>query len=113
MSMIVKHKPATPLPWKLRKDHESTDLLGADGDCVNSAAKGSFGDDYKRVVRDMNYERHAANAYPKLVAALRGEYAEPFEQWAQERFESGFVYTHEVYHAEMRHALLSELGEDA
>lgn len=52
-------------------------------------------------------------AYSKLVAAARGEYpGQPsFEQWAQEKFEDGLVHTKEVYHAEMRYALLRELGE--
>lgn len=66
-----KHGPATPLPWRIAQSHEAVELLGQDGDCVNSAAKDSYGDDYKRVVKDMHYERHAANAYPKLVDALR------------------------------------------
>src|SRR4051812_49261575 len=67
---MIKHTPATPLPWKIRGDHESIELVGADGDCINSAAKASYGDDYKRVAKDMKYELHAGNTYPKLVQVV-------------------------------------------
>jgi hypothetical protein len=47
----------------------------------------------------------------ELVAALRGDYPESYQQWAQPRYEAGVRCTVEDYHSEMRYALLRELGE--
>jgi hypothetical protein len=63
---VTKHTPATPLPWT----HQATrkpmmPLVAANGEWISSP--------YNRVgdIEDFEYIAHAANAYPKLVAALR------------------------------------------
>lgn len=73
--METKHKPATPLPWKkslgmpcrhpyylIRTDEETHAMRSVAK--VDIAARG--GSDI-----DAAYIAHAANAYPKLVEALR------------------------------------------
>lgn len=60
--MTTTHKPATPLPFIASVDNISRDnLLLLRGMCGN-ASDG---------VQNAAYIAHAANAYPKLVAALR------------------------------------------
>jgi hypothetical protein len=63
---MTKHTPATPLPWT----HQATrkpmmPLVAANGEWISSP--------YNRVgdIEDFEYIAHAANAYPKLVEALR------------------------------------------
>lgn len=60
--------------------------------------------------------RRRAAAYPKLVAALRGDFGEDapiYDVWAQERFERGLANDLKTYNAEMTYALLRELGEES
>ena len=57
--MSTKHTPATPLPW-----------VHINGSVVGQPAKRSGYSDKDRA-RDDSYRAHAANAYPKLVEALR------------------------------------------
>lgn len=56
----VKNKPATPLPWTSNPDsqniYSANDRKGAIAMAINT--------------HDAAYMLHAANAYPKLVAAL-------------------------------------------
>lgn len=101
--MTTKHKPATPLPWKYGE--LSQNIIGQRGQLIAECVEADFD--------DAAYISHAANAYPKLVAALRGEYPDQplYGQWAQERFESGFAHDRKTYNAEMTYALLRELGE--
>ena len=61
--MSANHKPATPLPWTTADGY----IKGANGDT-------SFGSDLYYpwpTEADMPYIVHAANAYPRLVAALK------------------------------------------
>jgi hypothetical protein len=59
----VKHKPRTPLPWTFNK-HSGYVFAQAEGQhTVVARADRSPG--------DTGYATHAANAYPKLVEALR------------------------------------------
>jgi len=81
----VKHTPATPLPWKHEAEtatHRKTRgpfagtetrinrVVGSDDAIVASTSTG-FGHLYADMGDDMAYIAHAANAYPRLVAALR------------------------------------------
>jgi hypothetical protein len=88
---VTKHTPATPLPWT----HQATrkpmmPLVAANGEWISSP--------YNRVgdIEDFEYIAHAANAYPKLVEALREVIAGRYEA-----------------DASRARALLRELGEDA
>ena len=58
----MEHTPATPLPWivNLRRH-----VVTADASQDAAHCKGSNG------VEDAAYIAHAANAYPRLVEALR------------------------------------------
>ncbi len=80
MRTAVKHQPATPLPWRVSSDAKLR-ILGAlhtgsrtireqagTGQCVNDAI----------------YIAHAANAYPKLVAALNLAYSRLDDKAARE-----------------------------
>lgn len=68
MDNTTTKKPGTPLPWTHKKKGPNNEVLGADGNIVC--------DDemyYPQAVSepDAAYIVHAANAYPKLVTALR------------------------------------------
>lgn len=93
----AKHAPATPLPWKSEDDGRF--LLVFHGE---QKPVGAFFPvlDYNEAIHpdsraDYEYIAHAANAYPKLVAALDLAYAKLDDKGARE--EIG--------------ALLHELGE--
>ena len=55
--MPIKNAPATPLPWK------------TSGGCLNPHLSMTLDADAHRI--DAAYITHTANAYPKLVEALR------------------------------------------
>ena len=61
----VKHTPATPLPW-IADTHRINDCNGQN----IARADNQFGDNIDHV-QDAAYIVHAANAYPRLVEALR------------------------------------------
>lgn len=62
----VKHQPATPLPFEV---HEATSTrVGFDIQSAEGAALIAYN---LRLSEDAAYIAHAANAYPKLVEALR------------------------------------------
>lgn len=99
--MTTKHQPATPLPWT-QPNRTSMKLHPVDGG-------GRHGFVVATQKQDAAYITHAANAYPKLVEALRdailrhqdmkhrlgGEIASSFERANDARI-----------------ALLRELGEE-
>jgi hypothetical protein len=92
--MTAKHTPATPLPYFTNGPR-------------HLQAQGRLGDIRPRVIaqftprdeyqQDAAYIAHAANAYPKLVEALR---------------EACFQFTDRVKMMERHRALLRELGEE-
>lgn len=62
---MTKHAPATPLPWKTDENDELPPAVIRDNE---------YGDGIAEVQGEQNdadYIAHAANAYPKLVEALR------------------------------------------
>ena len=61
------HKPATPLPWQYGELSER--VITPQGLEVCAPPEDSDGEKQSRA--DLGYIVHAANAYPKLVHALR------------------------------------------
>lgn len=64
-------KPATPLPWAVRKE---PDEPSKDGEYMQCWIEPRIGEIYYTTLRgqqDADYIVHACNAYPKLVEALR------------------------------------------
>ena len=65
-------KPATPLPWEMTRDSYAVmRIWGADGYDV-ACTKGDGSIPIKGRYDNAAYIVHACNAYPELVAALRG-----------------------------------------
>jgi hypothetical protein len=95
---MTKHTPATPLPWK------AVGPKTAEQHVIMSATEnvGAF----LRI--DADYAAHAANAYPKLVEALR-TVAPIIERFAAEADPQNSVL--DQRRDELR-ALLRELGEE-
>lgn len=83
--MTVKIKPATPLPWRADDDEIGSQINSCDEGGESHLAVARLGnlenwvdeicdagrDDAASEDRDAAYIAHAANAYPKLVEALR------------------------------------------
>ena len=69
---MSKHQPATPLPWKaVQSDNGIFHVLNADGAPYDSGEIAiCYGEEVK-AAPESAYIAHAANAYPKLVEALR------------------------------------------
>lgn len=67
--METKIKPATPLPFRAGTSgsHGLNKILDADGRVIGEASHYSI-----HCFEQRDYLIHAANAYPKLVEALRG-----------------------------------------
>jgi hypothetical protein len=92
---MIKHQPATPLPWNAWVDEEGegpeleTHNVSGSNDkfiCETLSAEPKV---------DAAYIEHAANAYPKLVAALEMAFSRLADKAAREEIA----------------ALLLELGE--
>lgn len=72
----VKHKPATPLPWVVKANPRNLTVYSRAKDAagqrqfVDEVPLESWGDEAPRLRKDLAYAFRAANAYPKLVAAL-------------------------------------------
>lgn len=86
-------KPSTPLPWKMM-DQDFRIVVGAD-DKVTADVRALPGFD------DAAYIVHAANSYPKLVAAIT--------KWAEAR--NGTAVMALLKAGDEMTALLRELGE--
>jgi hypothetical protein len=99
---MTKHTPATPLPWK------AVGPKTAEQHVIMSATEnvGAF----LRI--DADYAAHAANAYPKLVKALRELVAER-NSIAEELADRNGITITDHGERERTYALLRELGEDA
>src|SRR3990167_468018 len=101
----MKIAPATPLPYAPQDVSSQYFLTGLDHDGLTQLRVAEF------ILRaDRAYIAHAANAYPKLVEALRDAIARHADllrrvdgELAQSFKDAG----------ERRRALLRELGEDA
>jgi hypothetical protein len=92
--METKHTPATPLPWgEIRDDYE--------------IAPAFYSNDNERRLADLEFAQHAANAYPKLIEALREMTNVAIKAIARTNSDNGI----EV--AEDSRALLRSLGEEA
>ena len=96
-------KPATPLPWTVGKyEFEGDSIKGADGE--TSFCQMRY---YPWVEQgDFPYIVHSANAYPKLVEALR-ELMLRCDGAEGVRADGSNIQTHNA------HGLLRELGEEA
>ena len=105
---MTANKPATPLPWSISPDGRKWIYCDATKDHIflGNAVTKTDGDD-EIAVPNAAYIAHAANAYPKLVAALR-EYVNVVES----------VNNPNSFGVEVRdagapaRALLRSLGED-
>lgn len=95
---MIKHTPATPLPVEIEEGND-TCLVFSDGTCADISFFNS--EDGKKQVA---YLKHAANAYPKLVSALKRIYAD-----AKAAEHDGWI---SAAGAAAKDALV-ELGEDA
>lgn len=93
-------KPATPLPWNVPAKYpryvEGGSLQGV---CKTYSASIGGGD-----AQDASYIAHAANAYPRLVGALK----QMREEYARLPHSLGYTFTH----LPKIDALLRELGEE-
>lgn len=96
-------KPATPLPWHI----EESSIIRSGGKSLAKTYRGGQGNILADT--DAAYIVHAANAYPKLIKALRkiiaGWNAIPEDTQVPDSINDGRV--------EAAEALLRELGEDA
>lgn len=96
-------EPANALPWRVEKDdfHYAPELTAADDSLVFVLEDGDS--------MDYDYIVHAANAYPKLVAALReaSEQLRRAAQWAPAKMTAGVT----TLMCDDHEALLRELGE--
>lgn len=96
--MTVKHKPETPLPWAADVNNPNWNGdIDSHGTAVRSVS-------VARAKRDQDtaYITHAANAYPKLVEALKR---------AQQREYNSFEPDNQSNVYKEHAALLTELGE--
>ena len=80
----MKHIPATPLPWEALGE-----MVNCGGDhprIIAATFDGSAGNK-QRDQQNASYAAHAANAYPRLIAALRAtcQAIEASEGYEQER----------------------------
>ena len=64
----IKKAPATPLPWETSKGEYAALLSGPK---YSPAWQDSAWDRDKDAIQDVAYIIHAANAYPRLVDALK------------------------------------------
>lgn len=68
----VKHQPATALPWTVGPDMRGKERIfspASDYEVARAMSRGARNARDRRTNR--NYLAHAANAYPKLVDAIR------------------------------------------
>lgn len=68
MSGAVKHQPATPLPWVVVKDGAYTVIDSVPPNAKRFGVVRYIGEP---TAQNAAYIVHAANAYPKLIEALR------------------------------------------
>lgn len=68
---MPKHTPATPLPWHMGVKQAERIVYDASGWAVANATTYHGQADKEETKANAAYIAHAANAYPKLVDALR------------------------------------------
>lgn len=95
--MPTNHKPATPLPWRV----SSMGYL-CNGNMALASTDASGGHVLSMAVADAEYTAHTANAYPKLVEALRTVIDSADSSISPEAFRR----------EKLARALLRELGEE-
>ena len=95
---MTKHKPATPLPWKYNK--------AVTIHAVSGARRVVCKETHEEAQYDLPYLTHAANAYPRLVEALR----DADQLWALDESERELTGFDKSWN-DKRRALLRELGE--
>jgi hypothetical protein len=108
---MTKHAPATPLPWTFRPDDAETNpywrgasIWTATGACI---ARLELPNAQGGGAQNGAYMFHAANAYPKLVEALRA-LMKMYESIPVD--ETGRLGMRQEWHD--ARALLRELGEE-
>lgn len=69
--MSTKHKPATPLPWESSRNSSNPHNGSGWRDVLSTGAEFSPCYVGEGIEADAAYIAHAANAYPRLVEALR------------------------------------------
>ena len=107
MTTTSKIKPATPLPWNssapmaMDRDMQRAITIAASNPIVGVAVMIEFGGPPSKAFDDAAYIVHAANAYPRLVQALRSVH----------EAEEGIGETDRPHFVALR-VLLRELGEE-
>jgi hypothetical protein len=104
---MTEHTPATPLPFTHKVNGRLSAVLAEDGLVVMGSL---VVPGLKKDAGNHAYFTHAANAYPKLVEALRELLAEWDVMHADEDQRSGI--TEETGGIVGARALLRELGEE-
>jgi hypothetical protein len=99
-------KPSTPLPWREFQGEESWDIIGANGDHI-ACMEPHEEERTAEQSADAPYIAHAANAYPKLVEALRENIGVFAQLTAAYPAQNGMVNKR----LDALHALLRALGE--
>jgi hypothetical protein len=108
---MTKHTPATPLPWHVNASKKGRIIGDETAEGWDALFINGANNTVAKVFRsgDARSLTHAANAYPKLVEALR-TVAPIIERFAAEADPQNSVL--DQRRDELR-ALLRELGEDA
>lgn len=107
-TMNTKHKPATPLPWDTAGIVPQFHIVG--GNPQELIADCTVGRDRPKAdYANADYLAHAANAYPKLVDALRyfAKNMDPNGEWVAQSADKRAKAFDDA------RALLRELGEEA
>lgn len=104
--MKTNHQPATALPWHLGVKQAEQIVYDSTGWAVANATVYHGNAERAETVQNARYVAHAANAYPKLVEALRELRAScP----APKGIRQDFSY---ILRREVADKLLRELGEE-
>ena len=96
-------KPATPLPWRVASNISDTRVAGSDGIGVaNTGGVSPRREDHAECGANAAYIVAAANAYPRLVEALRD---------VQQHLDARYADTGLDVIRQQNAALLRDLGE--
>ena len=103
---MSNHTPATPLPWHLGLKQAERIIYDATGWAIANATVYHDKSDAAETKANAAYIAHAANAYPRLIEALRGLRANcP----SPKKIKDDFSY---ILCREQADKLLRELGEE-
>ena len=104
-------KPATPLPWHVGMKQAEQIVYDATGWAVANATVYHGKAELPETKANAAYIVAAANAYPRLVEALRGTLGK-LAAYIDTQGDPQYIYAAEKHHDDVL-ALLRELGEDA